>query len=359
MGDVVVERALYRRERGEEPRLLARSGGLAEQLFGPLREILVGFGEPPPGQSAAGALFAQPVGEDCVAVVRVLEGAPGPNGWAALEFDSLILPVRGYEAFGGDPFGLSRKIPTAPKDAISSAPITCEAVTLPAEPLAALGVEAVRAVLKRVKAHALVENADPHSPPPLTVENAESPTLLGGVQALVDGGKLAFERPRPDASVVEALWTLLPYRLRPQLWPATFAFANDLGFDVLVTPRLEALELEGYTTETQAGDYPQGSYELALQTAAEAGDPRELDAVFQRRTSNDTVWLGVKLLVGLCLILVVTRLIPMSPPPPPDLAERAATVASIVGLSRNAIGMHDPFPAIEAVERGSRIYLKR
>ena len=141
----------------------------------------------------------------------------------------------------------------------------------------------MQAVLKRIKAHALPENVDPETLPPLTVDNAESPTLLGGAQILVDGGKLVFERSQPDASVVAALWTLLPHNLRASIWPATFAFTTISAFDVVVVPRLDALPLEGYTKETDAGDYPPGSYELALQTAAESGDERDLASRLRAR----------------------------------------------------------------------------
>ena len=57
------------------------------------------------------------------------------------------------------------------------------------------------------------------------------PALLGGVQILVDGGKLVFLRPAPDPGLIRGLWTLLPGPMRTALWPATFAFGNALGFD--------------------------------------------------------------------------------------------------------------------------------
>ena len=54
-------------------------------------------------------------------------------------------------------------------------------------------------------------------------------------------------------------------------------------------PRVREEGIEGYTTEEQAASYPAGSYELALQIAAESGNQRDLDAVFQRRNSNETL----------------------------------------------------------------------
>src|SRR5437660_515974 len=88
---------------------------------------------------------------------------------------------------------------------------------------------------------------------------------------------VVFARPAPDPGLIRGLWTLLPHASRQELWPATFAFGNALGFDALVVPCRGDDDYAGYTTEEQAADYPAGNYELALQTAAEAGDQRALD----------------------------------------------------------------------------------
>src|SRR5437773_710195 len=66
-----------------------------------------------------------------------------------------------------------------------------------------------------------------------------SATLLGSTQALLEGGKVAFERPVPDEGLLRSLWALLPASTRKDLWPASFAFGNALGFDVLVVPRID------------------------------------------------------------------------------------------------------------------------
>src|SRR5581483_8007314 len=159
-------------------------------------------------------------------------------------------------------------------------------------------------VLQRVKAGALKEGEDPHAVV-RTVENSESPALLGGVQVLLDGGRLVFERPAPDPDLLRALWTLLPYSARATLWPASFAFSNALGFDALVVPRALGDDYEGYTTEEQAADYPQGRYELNLQIAAESGDQVELDHLLNRRSLGETKKLGVILLVLLSILVVL------------------------------------------------------
>jgi len=358
MTEIPLEQILFRRDRGEPPQLLARSPGFPDELIATLADILVAFGDRPAGTSCPGAIFAQPLGDKHVAVIHVRDTSAGPDGWAGLRFQALALERNHYEGFGGDPFALARAVPgfwpVVDSPLVETDPPRLDAVRLPAKPLAVRDLDRVRAVLKRIKAHALPENANPAEPPPLTVDNAESPMLLGGAQVLVDGGRLVFERAKPDASVIEALWTLLPHSLRPRIWPASFAFADELKFDVVVVPRLTNISLEGYTTEEQAGDYPQGSYELALQTAAESGNARDLEKVFQRRTSNDTLRLGFKLLVGLSLLVLAFRFWMPDPKPETkiDVVPRAATVASIVGAQ-------DPWMALFWIDIGNQYFKKR
>src|SRR5205814_1502832 len=117
----------------------------------------------------------------------------------------------------------------------------------------------------------------------------DGPNLLGGSQVLVDGGRVVFERPAPDPALLRDLWRLLPASARSDLWPAAFAFGNTLRFHVLAVPKAEGEEYTHYHTEEQAGDYPEGRYELALQTAAESGDQRGLDKLFARRSQAETL----------------------------------------------------------------------
>jgi hypothetical protein len=192
--------------------------------------------------------------------------------------------------------------------------------------------------LKRIKAGALREGEDPEALDfERTMENSESPALLGGSQILVDGGRLVFERPDGDLRLVSGLWLLLPEATRCRLWPTSFAFGPDLEFDVLVVPRLNEAILENYTTEQQAEAYPEGTYELALQRAAENGTQQDLDAVFRRRDSRSTIRLALVLLAILSVVVLITRFVdfgPPAPPPPKTLTAeeklQTATGASIV-----------------------------
>jgi hypothetical protein len=137
--------------------------------------------------------------------------------------------------------------------------------------------------------------------------------LLGATQVLVDGGRLVFERPRPDTELLRNLWTLLPTSTRIDLWPASFAFDNRLGFHAVAVPHVAEGQYDWYVTEEQAGDYPQGRYELNLQIAAEAGDQAELDALFARRSRAETWRLGFLILTLSLILLFVMNWLNVAP----------------------------------------------
>jgi hypothetical protein len=99
------------------------------------------------------------------------------------------------------------------------------------------------------------------------------------------------------------------------LWPATFAFSNTLGFDAVVTPDAGRDEFAGYIRGEQAGDYPEGRYELNLQIAIESGDQSELDALLARRSRRETWRLGLFVLVA-CLVMAAVSNWLLPPPAP-------------------------------------------
>jgi hypothetical protein len=348
-GVIPVEQAVYRRQPGEAPALLARSPGFRDEWLPPVAGLLTGFGERPPGVACPAAVFARPLDRHAVAVVQVAdlagEGAAGPP----LGFRVLVLPRAAYARYLGDPFAVADRFPPSWAPAAPLGPLT-----LPAEPLPPRTVADVRAVLQRVKAHALREDEDPPTEEEAherAVAQAESPALLGGVQVLVDGGKVVFERPAPDPGLIRGLWTLLPSSTRGKLWPASFAFGNALGFDALTVPEAAGGQYAGYTTEEQAADYPQGYYELRLQTAAEAGDQQELHALFNRRSSADTLRLALALLGILAVVVLVLRLTSPEAPERPSLtpgdrAGRAAVAVAVVSAG-------DPLAALALLQISS------
>jgi hypothetical protein len=107
-----------------------------------------------------------------------------------------------------------------------------------------------------------------------------------------------FERPAPAPQLVRDLWALLPYASRAELWPTTFAYANDLGFDVLVMPKEAGPAPDRHLTEEQAVDYPEGRYEFGVQYAIEHADQRELDRLLTRPTSTQRLYLALFILIG-------------------------------------------------------------
>lgn len=344
MAEIVVEQALFRREHEQRPAVVARSPGFLDEWLTDAHRLIDGFGERTGGVTCPVAVFAQPLDDKHVAVVRVADQEPGASGWPALAFHFLVIPRTDYDKHLGDPFAVFERVPPS-----WTSRGELPTLTWPAEASPARTVAQVQAVLKRIKAGALREDEDPEAGIERTVENSESPALLGGAQVLVDGGKLMFVRKAPDQALVHGLWTLLPYSLRGKIWPASFAFTNDLGFDAVVVPRVGDTSWEGYTTEEQAANYPAGSYELALQIAAETGDQRELDAVLSRRSSNETLRLAWHILIVMAILVIGGQLF-LSGPPPSRIFTPQRQVMAAAGIVAVAAG--DPWSALSLYQAG-------
>jgi hypothetical protein len=322
MADIVIQQAIYSNAQGGGFRFVARSPGFDGAWPAEAERLCVGFGERPPGVACPAAVFARPFARQQVAVVQVADlGCDDAGRPGALGFRLLIVPRDVYrQVLHGDPFRLAEQFPP-PWEARGELP----ALTLPPEPAPPRQVETLQRVL----------------------QHGDAPTLLGGAQALVDGGRLVFQRSAPDLELVRSLWLLLPTANRCELWPASFAFGNALGFDVLVLPRVNG-ELAGYLSEQHAGEYPEGRYELALQIAVEAGDQRELDALLQRRSSRQTLKLALVLLVMMSALAVFMK---SSEPPPRPEPETAAKAGSADNGTRLDLPPPDDFPDLNEPER--------
>jgi len=220
------------------------------------------------------AHFACPFGRDSVCVSTV---ADRPDG--ALGFLFLVLSRDLYQHLG-DPFAIADRY-TPDWNARG----TLSGLEWPEEPLPRRRVEELQEILK----------------------TGDSPLLLGGTQALVDGSAVLVQRQAPDETLFRGLWQLLPDRTRCNLWPATFAFSNALGFDAAALPELPEDPRRLRHTEDGLRDYPQGRYELHLQIAIEGGDQREVDRLFTRRTSDDTIRLGLTILVLAMVLSVIAK----------------------------------------------------
>jgi hypothetical protein len=315
MDDITLEQAFYGSLGGY--RFLARSPGFLEEWLPEAERLCTGFGDRPAGVACVSAVFAQPFGKTHVAIVHVADQGADDNGRpGALGFHLLVLTRADYARLGGDPFAIAEHF-APPWFARGDLP----ALTWPAEPLPPRTVAQVQQVLQRAGGAVLfagagVSGAGEEEEGP-EVRRGGSQVLLGGCQVLVDGGRLVFERPAPDPELLRALWLLLPTSTRRTTWPATFAFGNALHFHVVVVPHAPADDYPNYTTEEQAADYPEGRYELALQTAAEAGDQRELDRLFNRRSRAQMTRLIVVLLAVVLGLAAIIQWLPLQLPAPP------------------------------------------
>ncbi len=291
-----LEHAVYGARGDRGYRFLARSPGFLDEWLPEAERLCTGFGERPAGVACPRAVFAQPFGKGRVAVVQVADQGQDDQGRpGALAFYLVVVPAGLYEHLGGDPFVLADRMPPPWSAQDTLAPLAC-----PAPAPARRTVEEVCELLKA----------------------PNSATLFGGTQALLDGARLAFERPAPDDAILRNLWKLLPAATRKDLWPASFAFGNALGFHALVVPRLEPAMFSTYLLEDKAGDYPDGQYEMALQTAAEAGDQAELDALFARRSYKDTRKLALVLLGVVLMLPLLFSLMSRREDPPPERGEK-------------------------------------
>jgi hypothetical protein len=258
------------------PLVVAKSDDLPFEMEEDMVEIVRRFGAPPAGVSVPGAMFANPLGRSHITVVQFSSQPDLPP-----TFRFLILKCPLYQAIG-DPFAISDRFP----------PHWANRGPLPAL------------------------DWPPEAPPPRTVERVaailregDGSLLLGATQGLLDGVRVVLSRSEPDETTLRSVWQLLPTRSRFELWPATFAFNLEFGFHIAVSPNPPTALPLGSITEEQAKDYPQGKYELGLQAAAEHGDQAELDRLFARRSSRDTLRLALLILVGAVIAAVASKLI--------------------------------------------------
>jgi hypothetical protein len=155
MTDIAIEQAILSRS-GSGCRVLARTPGFLEKWQADVERLAVGFGERPDGVGCHDAVFAQPLGQKYVAVVRVSD----QEGEAQLAFHFLAIPRDAYRGFGGDPFVLAERV--APAWHLRGA-LPC--LSWPAEPLPQRTVADVRKVLQQTKTAALLEGEEPTDAP--------------------------------------------------------------------------------------------------------------------------------------------------------------------------------------------------
>jgi hypothetical protein len=291
LNQFMIEQAIYGDQDEGGYRFLARSPGFRDDWLAEAERLCTGFGERPAGVACPGCVFAQPFSRSYIAIVQAADQGHDDTGRpGALAFHLLILPRALYRELGGDPFFIAEQFPPSWQ---ARGPLSCLTWTM--------GVPPARSV-------AILQK---------TLNVPHSATLLGGVQILLDGGRLVFERSSPDPAILRSLWALLPARERSELWPASFTFRNDHRFDAVVVPRAAGPDYEHYITEEKAGDYPEGRYECNLQSAIETGDQREIDALLNYSRSRILRLIVLLLIIVILLSLAMMRLLPGPAPAPP------------------------------------------
>jgi len=245
------------------------SPGFGDETLGAAVSLIIRYGLPP---ANASAMFVAPLSRSVTAVVQV----------RGRRFRVLAVPAALYRALN-DPFAITDRFPPH-----FEARGELEPLEWTGGPLPARTVDDIREVL----------------------QTEDGPNYLGAAQALLDGGRVAFVRPAPEEECLRRLWRLLPTSSRAELTAASFAAENNLHFDVLVTPSADGRLFDGYLTDAQAGDYPEGRYELALQTAAESGDEAKLAELLSRRSAGQSLRLACRLLLAALVLGLAVRIIP-------------------------------------------------
>ena len=242
------------------------------------KQVAIDFGPRPPGVKCPSALFAVGFGKKHVAVVQVADLVPEGDD-PPLGFRFLIVDKQLYR-YLGDSFLVSGRFPPD-----WSAKRELPVLQWPMEAPPRRTVEQVRTVL----------------------QTGDGPLLLGAAQALGGSARIAWTRSTPDEAYFRGLWQLLPDSTRCELFPASFAFTNRLGFDAaaLACPADDPLVLN----EEQVRDYPEGRYDYNLQHAAESNDQSELDRLFARRSGRETLKLAVAMVIGAFVVLIAARLL--------------------------------------------------
>jgi hypothetical protein len=252
-------------------RVVARSYGFDEPEA---ERIAVLFGPRPAEVACPLAHFACPFGKARVAIVTV---ADQPDG--SLGFRFLVLDRELYRLLG-DPFAVADHFP---EQWSAKGPLAM--LEWPPEPLPPRQVETLQDLLK----------------------HGDTSLLLGATQVLVDGGRVVLKRGEPHEALIRGMWQLLPTRTRGELWPASFAFSDELRFDAVAMPDPPSDPARVRHSEDGLRDYPQSRYELNLQIAVEAGDQRELDRLLARRTSDDTIRIGLTIIALALLVALVFK----------------------------------------------------
>jgi hypothetical protein len=141
------------------------------------------------------------------------------------------------------------------------------------------------------------------------LKNGNGPLLLAATQAIVDTEHVLLKRDVPATKLLRDIWMLLPEATRRSSQVATYCFAPEPIFHFSAGPNSLNPEMLGYWDEERILDYPDSRYERHLQVAIESGDQAEVDRLFARRTTSETIRLMLLILGLLAAISVIARLL--------------------------------------------------
>lgn len=271
--DLAIRQLLVIRH-GNDPKIVAKSGNVDFELEEFAVRTAVKYGPRPAGLALSSAVFAVEINRARVAVVQVADRSDGtPNPPLAFRF---LIFSRDIYAYLGDPFAIADRLP-ANFDARGSLDDLAWTDDAPPPRL----VDTLHDILK----------------------HGDSQLLLGATQALLDGARFAIVRPQADSNVIRDLWQFLPDRVRCDLWPASFAFGNELNFHAAVLPTASP----GFLTDEQCKDYPEGRYELAMQVAVESGDQAEVTRLLNRQSSSSVLKLAAAMVLFAFLVAAILK----------------------------------------------------
>ncbi len=254
-------------------RVVARSPDFPSAWEPTTVQLVEGFGPRPEGVAVPAALAVLPFEKAHTAVVQFADHAGG------LAFRVLVLNRKLSHAIS-DPFAVHDAFPPnwSARDSLPQLSWT-------PDPTPARTVAEVAEILHH-----------------------DGPLLLGATQALIDGARVLISSPSPDTVVLRRIWKLLPYSTRTELAVATFAFGADRRFQLSFSPNPPDKLPFGTLNDEHCRDVPEGLYELALQVAAETENQAEIDRLFTRRSSGDTLKLALALAGLMLLGLLASKL---------------------------------------------------
>ncbi len=133
------------------------------------------------------------------------------------------------------------------------------------------------------------------------LKSADSALLLGGAQALMDGAGVRLDAGHEDREVAERLWNLAPLSVRLERTMVIGDPGNILRADLTALSPTTQAQADFWNSQ-RLGDYPEGKYELALQSAIDQGDELSIERHLHRQSPRQVMLTAAFLLVGMIVI---------------------------------------------------------